>query len=72
MLEQELQLTMVSNKEKFDFDVFSSELIVAVVSFNNEKSEYNNKTELLDVDGNNWIKADDYPFDWGLTYFLFL
>ena len=30
----------------------------------------NKKAELLDVDGDDWSDAEDYPFDWGLTYFI--
>merc|ERR1711892_533462 len=41
------------------------ELIVVVGSYKD-----NNKAEILDVDGNDWSNADDYPFDWGLTYFF--
>ena len=48
---------------KINYYVFTSELIVAVGSYN----PYYKKTELLDVKGNNWSTADDYPFDWGLT-----
>ena len=57
---------MVRLYKKFNVDVFTSELIVAVGSYND------NKAELLDVDGNNWSTADNYPFDWGLTCFLCL
>ena len=42
--------------------MFNSELIVAVGGYDD-----NRKTELLDVNGNNWSDADDYPFDWGLS-----
>ena len=54
---------MVSLYNNVNYDVFTSELIVAV-------GGDNNKAELLDVDGNNWSNADDYPFAWGLTYFI--
>ena len=50
------------------YDASTSELIVAVGGLISN----NKKTEILDVDGDNWSLADDYPFDWGLTYFLFL
>ena len=55
-------------KTKFNYDVFTSELIIAVGSY----SPSNKRAELLDVIGNTWSTVDEYPFDWGLTYFLFL
>ena len=61
---------MVRLYKKFNVDVFTSELIVAVGSYNDINNKENVKTELLDVDGNKWLNADDYPFDWGLTYFI--
>ena len=30
----------------------------------------NKKTEILDVDANNWSEAEDYPFAWGSNYFI--
>ena len=62
---------MVSLYTKFKYYVFPSELIVALGHYNSS-SNNNRKAELLDIEGNNWSSADDYPLDWGLTYFLFL
>ena len=65
MHERESQLTIVSlekSQTKFNNDIFISELIVAVGSSGKHK-----RTELLNVNENNWSEAEDYPFDWGLT-----
>ena len=49
-------------QNKINCVVFNSELIIAVGGFDPS----NKKSELLDVNGNNWSSADDYPSDWGL------
>ena len=59
----ESPLTRVGLQRKFNYDVLTSELIVAVGGY----SPNNEKAELLDVDENNWSSADDFPSDWGLT-----